>query len=138
MPGLAAKPVLDIDVIVDHSDVTPAVVALVGIGYHHLGDLGIAGREALRAPDEQPRRNVYICTAGSLGVRNHLAVRDVLRRRPDLRDEYAAVKLDLASDPEMDIDTYIARKSRVIQKVLAASGMTEAERTQIAALNAGS
>ncbi|HEY9395819.1 MAG TPA: GrpB family protein, partial [Nocardioides sp.] len=70
-----------------------------------------------------------------LNVRNHLAVRDVLRRRDDLRDEYAAVKLALAAEPDMDIDTYIARKSDVIQKVLAASDLTDAERRQILSLN---
>lgn len=135
VPGLVAKPVLDIDVVVDRSDVAAAVARLSGIGYVHLGDLGIPGREALRAPDDRPRRNVYVCKDGSLSVRNHLAVRDVLRRRPDLRGEYAALKLELASDPAMDIDTYIARKSAVIQKVLEESSLTPAERAEIARLH---
>lgn len=135
VPGLAAKPILDIDVIVASADVPAAVAALVRIGYVHRGDLGVAGREAFFAPDEDPRRHVYVCAAGTLNVRNHLAVRDVLRRRDDLRDEYAAVKLALAAEPDLDIDTYIARKSDVIQKVLAASDLTDAERGQILSLN---
>ncbi len=135
VPGLAAKPVLDIDVIVVPEDVPAAVAALARIGYRHRGDLGVAGREAFLAPDEDPRRHVYVCAAGTLNVRNHLAVRDVLRRRDDLRDEYAAVKLALAADPDMDIDTYIARKSDVLQKVLAAADLTDAERRQILSLN---
>ena len=135
VPGLAAKPILDIDVIVAPEDVSAAVAALVRIGYVHRGDLGVAGREAFFAPDEDPRRHVYVCAAGTLNVRNHLAVRDVLRRRDDLRDEYAAVKLALAAEPDMDIDTYIARKSDVIQKVLTASDLTDAERRQILSLN---
>ena len=93
VPGLAAKPVLDIDVIVDEPEVPAAVAALESIGYVHRGDLGVTGREAFVAPDDDPRRHVYVCLAGTLNVRNHLAVRDVLRRRDDLRDEYAAVKL---------------------------------------------
>ena len=135
VPGLAAKPILDIDVIVAPEDVPAAVAALVRIGYVHRGDLGVAGREAFFAPDEDPRRHVYVCAAGTLNVRNHLAVRDVLRRRDDLRDEYAAVKLALAAEPDLDIDTYIARKSDVIQKVLTASDLTDAERRQILSLN---
>ncbi|MFD7077280.1 GrpB family protein [Nocardioides sp. NPDC059952] len=135
VPGLAAKPILDIDVIVAPEDVPAAVAALERLGYAHRGDLGVAGREAFLAPDEDPRRHVYVCAAGTLNVRNHLAVRDVLRRRDDLRDEYAAVKLALAADPAMDIDTYIARKSDVLQKVLAASDLTDAERRQILSLN---
>jgi len=135
VPGLAAKPILDIDVIVAPEDVSAAVAALVRIGYVHRGDLGVAGREAFFAPDEDPRRHVYVCAAGTLNVRNHLAVRDVLRRRDDLRDEYAAVKLALAAEPDMDIDTYIARKSDVLQKVLAVADLTDAERRQILSLN---
>jgi len=121
VPGLAAKPILDIDVVVDGTDAPAAVSALESVGYVHRGDLGVTGREAFFAPDE-PRRHVYVCTAGTANVRNHLAVRDVLRARDDLRDAYAAVKLALAADPAMDIDTYIAGKSAVLQQVLEASG----------------
>jgi len=135
VPGLAAKPVLDIDVIVESADMDAAVAALVAVGYTHRGDLGVTDREAFAAPDEEPRRNVYVCRAGTLNVRNHLAVRDALRSRPDLRDEYAATKLALAADPSMDIDTYIARKSAVLQKVLAVSDLTDEERLRILRLN---
>ena len=89
VPGLAAKPVLDIDVIVAAPDVPAAVAA-----------------------------------------------RDVLRRRPDLREAYADVKLALAADPAMDIDAYLAGKSAVLQRVLAEAELTEAERAEILALNA--
>lgn len=133
--GLVAKPVLDIDVIVQPRDVAAAVAALEAVGYRHRGDLGVTGREAFAAPDEEPRRNVYVCAAGCLSVRNHLAVRDVLRRRDDLRDEYARVKLDLASDPTIEIDTYVAGKSAVLQKVLGESDLSEDERRQILQVN---
>lgn len=126
VPGLAAKPILDVDVIVDPEDVPAAVAALESVGYVHRGDLGVTGREAFLAPDE-PRRNVYVCTAGTANVRNHLAVRDVLRRRADLREAYDSVKRALSADPGMDIDTYIAGKSAVLQEVLEASGELSAE-----------
>lgn len=135
MPGLAAKPILDIDVIVDGEVIPKAVAALGSVGYVHRGDLGVADREAFYAPDDSPRLNVYVCRAETLNVRNHLAVREVLRARADLRDEYAAVKLALAVDPNMDIETYIARKSAVLQKVLAVSDLTAGERLQILGLN---
>ena len=122
VPGLAAKPILDIDVIVDRPDVPVAVAALERVGYVHRGDLGVTGREAFHAPDASPRRHVYVCESGTTNVRNHLAVREVLRTRDDLRDAYSEVKLALAADPEMDIDTYLAGKSEVVQQVLAASG----------------
>jgi GrpB-like predicted nucleotidyltransferase (UPF0157 family) len=135
VPGLAAKPVIDIDVIVDGDDAPAAMAVLGALGYVHLGDLGVTDREAFEAPDEDPPRNVYVCQRGALSVRNHLAVRRVLRARADLRDEYGAVKLSLAADPTMDIDTYTARKSGVLQKVLAAAQLSAEERRQILELN---
>jgi GrpB-like predicted nucleotidyltransferase (UPF0157 family) len=135
VPGLAAKPILDIDVIVDASDVVGAVAALESVGYVHRGDLGVAGREAFFAPGE-PRRHVYVCTAGTTNVRNHLAVRDVLRSRDDLRDAYASVKRALAAAPGIDIDTYVAGKSAVLQQVLEVSGeFTDEELAAIHRLN---
>lgn len=135
VPGLAAKPVLDVDVVVEAADVAAAVAALESLGYVHRGDLGVTGREAFHAPGG-PRRHVYVCTSGTANVRNHLAVRDVLRRDPDLRDAYAAVKRALADDPAMDIDTYLAGKSAVLQQVLEASGdFTDDELAAIRRLN---
>lgn len=135
VPGLAAKPILDIDVLVDRSEVPAAIAALESIGYTHRGDLGVTDREAFAAPDDEPRRHVYVCVAGTLNVRNHLAVRDVLRRRDDLRDAYAAVKLSLAADPDMDIDAYLAGKSAVVQTILAESDLTADELKEIHRLN---
>lgn len=135
VPGLAAKPVLDVDVIVERAQVPAAVEALESLGYVHRGDLGVTDREAFASPDEDPRRHVYVCVRGTLHVRNHLAVRDVLRRRDDLRRAYGEVKLGLAADPSMDIGTYLAGKSLVLQQVLAESDLTEDERRAIHRLN---
>lgn len=135
VPGLAAKPILDIDVVVAAAEVPAALAALTSVGYVHRGDLGVTGREAFYAPGP-PRRNVYVCTAGTTNVRNHLAVRAVLRSRDDLRDAYASVKLALAAEPGMDIDTYIAGKSVVLQRVLEVSGeFTDEELAAIHRLN---
>lgn len=135
VPGLAAKPVLDIDVIVDGVEMAEAISAMVSAGYTHRGDLGMPDREAFGAPDDSPPRHLYVCRAGTLSVRNHLAVREVLRCRADLRDEYAAVKLELAADPDMEIENYTVGKSAVLQKILAESDLTVGERLQILQLN---
>lgn len=135
VPGLAAKPILDIDVVVDVDDLVAAVGTLNAAGYVHRGDLGVIGREAFHAPDDSPMRHVYVCERGGLAVRNHLAVRDELKRNAALRDEYGAVKVALAADPDMDIDTYIARKSDALQKVLVQSDLTPDELRAILRLN---
>lgn len=133
--GLPAKPILDIDVIVHRDTMAPAISALERAGYLHRGDLGVTDREAFTAPDEQPARNVYLCVAGTLHVRNHLAVRDVLRARPDLRERYGTVKLQLARRPGMDIHRYLAGKSAILQEVLAMSDLTAEEKQTILELN---
>lgn len=61
VPGLAAKPIIDIDVLVDENEMSAAVSAMEAIGYVHRGDLGVSDREAFTAPDDTPRRNVYVC-----------------------------------------------------------------------------
>lgn len=137
VPGLAAKPVLDIDVVVEREHLPSAIGALVAAGYVHRGDLGMTDRESFKAGDHAPRRHVYVCVEGTVHLRNHLAVRDVLRRRSDLRDRYADVKRRLARDPAIDMDAYIAGKSAVLQEVLALSDLTDAERAAILRANAG-
>jgi GrpB-like predicted nucleotidyltransferase (UPF0157 family) len=135
VPGLAAKPILDIDVIVERHVVGQAIAALEAIGYTHRGDLGVTDREAFLAPDDDPARHVYVCVAGTLHVRNHLAVRDALRASPQLRDRYARTKLRLAGDPDVDIDRYIAGKSAVLQDILSASDLSADEKRLIFELN---
>ena len=76
-----------------------------------------------------------MCVEGTLHLRNHLAVRSILRERADLRDRYGAVKTELARDPGMSIETYLALKSPVLQEVLALSDLTDAEKEAILALN---
>ncbi|WP_157984045.1 GrpB family protein [Nesterenkonia muleiensis] len=78
---------------------------------------------------------MYVCVEGSLHLRNHLAVRDVLRRRSDLRDRYGAVKFELSRVPSIGMDAYLAGKSVVLQEVLEYSDLTKNERASIRGLN---
>ena len=60
VPGLPAKPVIDIDVVVPTgAAVTVAIERLSTLGYRHLGDLGIEGRKPLPA---RTCRHVITCT----------------------------------------------------------------------------
>jgi GrpB-like predicted nucleotidyltransferase (UPF0157 family) len=134
VPGLAAKPRLDIDVVVTADRVGAASAALEAAGYAPLGDLGIPDRYAFSL-DDAPRRNVYVVVDGCLALRNHLAVRDLLRRNAALRDEYARHKLELATRDYDDIDDYVVDKSPVLQRILEAAGIDPDERRAIDAVN---
>ena len=135
VPGLAAKPIIDIDVIVaDRAASERAIAALVGLGYRHLGDLGIEGREAFRRPPGSPPHNLYVCLADSIGVRNHLAVRDHLRRNPEARAAYGELKRQVAGDVP-DIGAYIEAKTDLIVGILQAEGFSEPEIEAVRASN---
>jgi len=134
VPGLDAKPVLDIDVVVNRQDLHPAIDALVLAGYEHRGDLGIPDRHYLRAPRDGLRRRVYVVVEGSLALRNHLAVRDALRASASLRAEYAALKHRLAAELE-DIDLYVTGKTDLLVRVLSEAGFTPSEIDVIRLLN---
>jgi GrpB-like predicted nucleotidyltransferase (UPF0157 family) len=85
VPGLAAKPVIDMAVVVPSvDDISLAIARLATLRYVHRGNLGIEGREAFRSPVELPAHHLYLCPASSLGLLNPLAVRDYLRVHPDV------------------------------------------------------
>jgi GrpB-like predicted nucleotidyltransferase (UPF0157 family) len=126
VPGLPAKPIIDVDVIVKRSDADSAIAALVLAGYSYLGDLGVADRHAFTAPTHAIRQNTYVVVEGCLSLRNHLGLRTMLRADGALRDEYAAVKRRLAAETD-DIDVYVDGKSDVIRRILERSGITTRE-----------
>src|SRR5262245_13746588 len=59
VPGLAAKPIIDLDAEVRLKDVPEAIQRLSTIGYVHLGERGVAGREAFAAPAGSPAHHLY-------------------------------------------------------------------------------
>ena len=130
VPGLAAKPVIDCDIVVAQGDVAAASIALVGLGFRPLGELGIPQRWAFREPQRLAGTNTDVVVDGCLSLRNHIAVREVLRSDLALRDEYAAVKRKVGASAR-DIDEYVRGKNDVVQRLLVAAGVTEAERAAI-------
>ena len=79
VPGLAAKPIIDCDIVVREADVAEASSVLMSLGFAPLGELGIPYRWAFKEPARLSGTNTYVIVDGCLSLRNHLAVRDVLR-----------------------------------------------------------
>ncbi len=118
VPGLAAKPIIDIDVVVPaEADIPVAIQRLATLAYVHLGDLGVEGREAFDSPDGLPNHHLYVCPRGSVGLMNHLAVRDYLRSHPEATQEYGALKKRLASEFPHDIDSYVEGKTGFLLQI---------------------
>jgi len=134
VPDLAAKPVIDVDVVVTRDIVRAAVAAIASAGYEPLGEMGVPDRFAFRSPVGAPRQNIYVTVVGSLALRNHLCLRDTLRACPDLRDEYGAVKLALAARTD-DIDVYVDGKTDIVLRILQKVGLAQHELDELEGVN---
>jgi len=124
VPGLAAKPIIDMSIVVrDRADVPLVVARLAPLGYVHRGDLGIEDRDAFDSPVDLPAHHLYACTRSGLGLENQLAVRDYLRAHPAAAAEYGALKKRLAREFPHDIGGYVVGKTDFVLGILRAAGL---------------
>jgi len=135
VPGLAAKPVIDIDVVVAGPDVVRVTARLTALGYEHLGDLGVAGREAFRGPPGSPPHHLYVCPTDSPALANHLAIRDFLRSDPGAARAYGDLKKRLARDHSEDVDGYGQGKTEFLVAILRDRGFAEDALADIERMN---
>lgn len=119
VPGLAAKPIIDIDVVVESEAVVPLVIArLAELGYRHEGNLGLPGREAFQQPPGLPIHHLYVVVAGSRPHLDHVLLRDLLRRDPEAADAYAAEKRRHAHLLPVSRLAYLDAKAAVVEALL--------------------
>lgn len=136
VPGLAAKPIIDIDIVIPSREVLPQIIdSLATIGYEHRGDQGIPDREAFKIPELLRTHRLYVCHQGALPLKSHLTLRDHLRSNPQDRDAYAALKFALAQKFPNDIDSYIMGKTDFILDILARNQFPQQDLDQIRQAN---
>ena len=126
VPGMSAKPCIDLDVIIKDYSVFDQIVSRLGaIGYLHEGDLGIKDREAFRYIDKPHlmTHHLYVCPRYSEELRRHITFRDFLRSNAEAVKQYSAVKEKAAELYPNDIDGYIAYKSPCIQELYQLCGL---------------
>ena len=126
VPGLWAKPIIDIDVVILNITLFPeARRRLSAAAYCHDGDLGIPGREAFRYEGEiqLPQHHLYVCAQSAAELQRHLALRDYLRNHPDAAREYSRVKREGAALHPFDIDAYILYKEPFILNIYRLCGL---------------
>src|SRR5215469_17693509 len=66
VPGLAAKPIIDCDIVVAETRVPAASTVLMTLGFTQLGELGIPQRWAFAEPARLARTNTYVIVGGCL------------------------------------------------------------------------
>jgi GrpB-like predicted nucleotidyltransferase (UPF0157 family) len=103
VPGLAAKPIIDLQLSV--ASIEPVKTyrePLERLGYLFVPDPDSPDFHLFALPAERPRtHHLHVCESGSTHERRHLAVRDFLRANPEEAAAYEALKRDLvARDPE--------------------------------------
>jgi GrpB-like predicted nucleotidyltransferase (UPF0157 family) len=114
VPGLAAKPVIDLVVVVRPGRVHAAIERLAAIGYVHRGDLGVEGREAFDVPPGERRHHLYVCAVDSGELQAQLAFRNRLRNEPELASAYTDLKRQLAIRFRDDREAYSEAKTEFV------------------------
>jgi GrpB-like predicted nucleotidyltransferase (UPF0157 family) len=118
VPGLAAKPVIDLMAAVAELDTVPdrAGPTLSGLGYR-LVDVGMPGRLFYpRERDGRRTHHLHLVTVASWPTRSQRIFRDHLRAHPEDLARYAALKRQLATQTDSG-DDYTRAKTDLIQEI---------------------
>ncbi|HEX8552087.1 MAG TPA: GrpB family protein [Abditibacteriaceae bacterium] len=121
VPGLAAKPVIDIMLgLTDFAQADSLVRPIESLGYEYVSQF----------EDEMPYRrffrkencgvrthHIHAVSVGSEFWIRHLRFRDYLRNRPDVAAEYACLKRSLAQQEWADMNEYAGAKTDFIQRI---------------------
>ena len=130
VPGMVAKPIVDIDIVMREGQFERIKSYLAPLGYEHSGDMGIAGREAFQLTGALagtlPRHHLYAVERDSNELRAHLAFRDYLRANADARERLSDHKWQLAESLDNDLEAYVDAKSAMMREILA-SALVEQE-----------
>ncbi|HEU4328708.1 MAG TPA: GrpB family protein [Roseiflexaceae bacterium] len=123
VPGLAAKPYIDIMAAVAQlSDGVAASTALAGLGYE-LRETGMPGRLFLRKHDRAQGLvfHLHIVEYASWPERNERLLRDYLLAHPEAAQAYGALKQELALAHPDDGLAYTKAKTGFIQSIVDAA-----------------
>lgn len=118
IPGISAKPIIDILLAVaDSSDEDAYVPALTAQGYRlHLREPAWEQHRVMKGVN--PDVNLHVFTVGSNEIRRMLGFRDRCRAIPAERDLYEAAKRDLAARVWRHVQHYANAKAEVVEAII--------------------
>lgn len=125
VPGLAAKPILDImPVVADFDEARALVVRFEELGYWYFGENGIPRRHYFAREDESGRvvEHVHVLEDSSLEAKKHRMFRDYLRSSESARERYAALKVRLVDEVAGDRMAYVDGKTELVVALLREAG----------------
>ena len=123
VPGMVAKPIIDLDLVIEETIFNQIRIKLEQLGYIHQGDLGIEEREAFKLLNEGlkqslPPHHLYVCKEDSIELKRHIALREFLKRNSKERKEYSEIKRKLYKKFKDDKESYIEGKDSIIKGIL--------------------
>ncbi|HEV7323074.1 MAG TPA: GrpB family protein [Ensifer sp.] len=119
IPGMPAKPIIDIDVTVrGMPDIAAASASLIDAGYQPRGNRYHDDVWAFMLHGVEPKQRVYLCLPENETHRQRLVFRDYLRSHEESAKAYAALKARLAEAFRYDGDRYTAEKSNFINEIV--------------------
>lgn len=125
VPGLAAKPIVDILLAVaDSADEASYLPALERAGYElRVREPDFEEHRMFRTPGRDV--HVHVLSVGSPEIGRYLRLRDALRAAPFLRARYQALKQTLAAQDWQDLNAYAQAKSGMIETIIQWSRRTD-------------
>jgi GrpB-like predicted nucleotidyltransferase (UPF0157 family) len=118
IPGLAAKPTIDIPVLVEQLQREEVYATpLHALGYLPQAFPGAAPDHVLLRKGQPRTHHLHIVPQGSYEHRRHLAFRDYLRTHPDTAHAYAVLKIRLAQMYPADRETYSHAKTEFVRAI---------------------
>lgn len=120
IPGMNAKPIIDIDIIIWREKFNMVLSHLTSLGYIHIGDLGIKGREAFDLIQDKkeflPAHHLYVCYEGEYELKKHLAFRDYLRKNKLAKEKLIKLKVELERTCKTK-EEYIDKKDSLVKEL---------------------
>ncbi|WP_054707635.1 GrpB family protein [Bacillus sp. JCM 19041] len=111
VPGLAAKPIIDLLIVLKRiEDADKQTEAMEKLGYEVRGENGIAGRRYFQKGGDARTHHVHIFSEGHTAIKEHLVFRDYLQQHPDAMQAYGQLKKKLAQAYVTDVAAYINGK----------------------------
>jgi GrpB-like predicted nucleotidyltransferase (UPF0157 family) len=124
VPGLTAKPIIDMMPVVRNIEVIDNFnTQMTKLGYECMGEFGMSGRRYFRKGGTNRTHHIHVFQIDNkIDIDRHLAVRDYLRSHPEAVEQYGNLKADLAIQFPKDIEAYMDGKEAFV---------TELERTAL-------
>ncbi|MGE6260059.1 GrpB family protein [Heyndrickxia sporothermodurans] len=119
VPGLKAKPIIDILLVVnDIHKLDSFSKQFQDLGYEVMGEFGITGRRYFRKGGDNRTHQIHAFQYNNIEeIERHLAFRDYLREHPEVCKQYGELKSKLAEKYPNDIDGYGDGKDSFVKGV---------------------